>query len=246
MVEMKKLDGTSTSDGLTALYPEPSNPDAINPYMAFFDPNDAMFRPFKGNATLAASYVLLKDNSYKVLSMVYKIDASYPTNAPEPVASYVYPLTPDDHIYPSGSHATIIIDFTDWQDDISTAALDLTNINISGMQPMQKLSKDKTQHTSRWEYYLNQAVGGVAIYRTIRAQAVSSGSALAYYRDFELPVTYDNDPPVWLNPDQKGIYDAISGPEELTLFFYQAWDASTPLHYIFWGNTQQGRSMGVN
>jgi outer membrane protein assembly factor BamB len=55
-------------------------------------------------------------------------------------------------------------------------------------------------------------------------------------KDFQVAVTYDQDPPTWKVAGKEGIYDNVSGPAAMWLFFYEAYDVSQPLQYIFWGN----------
>jgi outer membrane protein assembly factor BamB len=232
---LKGLDGLTRHDGLTTLYPQPGAPDE-NPYMAFN--KGELLRPFEPHATNAVSYVLLKDNSFKFVSMVYKVDASWPSNAKEPVGAYVYPLTPDDHIYPKGSDAMLFVEVTDWQDNVSTVTLDMTSLGVSSPQEMEKISGNLAQHTTKWRYHITQDVGFPNNLRTIRLTAKSSDDPLVFMKDFEVKVEYDPDPPTWKVPGEEGIYDHISSPNVLWLFYREATDISTPLQYVFYGNNE--------
>jgi outer membrane protein assembly factor BamB len=220
-------------DGLTTLFDAGGNPP--NPYMAFYDhASSASFRPFPQGESRSALYRFVKENDYKFTQLLYKVDASYPTPADEPVNAYLFPFTADDHIYLAGSHAIIQVRLTDWQNDISTVSLDLSSFkDLTGNEAMTKVSEDTAKYTSVWSYKLSARAMGDTGPRAIRLTAISS-TPIAYNKDLVVNVTEDTDPPVWLDSSQKGIYDSISGPDALTLFFYQAWDVTYPIQYEFY------------
>jgi len=230
---LKNRFGYTTHDGLTTLY-NAGMPELANPYMAFN--KTTMFRPFEGYAEYGASYVFLKKNAYKLLTMVYKIDASFPGNAQEPVDAFIPPLTEDDHIYPEGSNAIILAVITDWQDNVASVTLNLSSLGVPTPAQMIKVSEDTVKHTSLWQYHLTHGAGYPAGLRTVRLTATDSVDSLVYMKEFEIEVTYDSDPPTWLDPSKKGIYDHIGSPNIMWLFFHEAWDISLPLYYIFYGN----------
>jgi outer membrane protein assembly factor BamB len=221
------------ADGLTTLYETVGKPP--NPYMAFYDQaSSAPFRPFPKGESRSANYKFLKANTYKFAQIVYKIDASYPTPAEEPVKCDLLPFAPDDHIYPIGSHATLQVRITDWQNDVSTVSLDLSSFKgLSDNEAMTKVSEDLTKYTSVWSYKLSVPAQGAYGPRPIRLTALS-GTPLAYFKDVIIDVTEDTDPPIWNDPNKKGIFDSISGPDALTLFFYEAWDPTFPIQYQFY------------
>ena len=224
------------ADGLTTLFEVGGNPP--NPYMAFYDHSSfAPFRPFPKGESRSANYKFLKDNAYKFVQLLYKIDASYPTPADEPVDAVLLPFTADDHVYPIGSHAVLQVRITDWQNDVNSVSLDLSSFkDLTDNEVMTKVSEDLTKYTSVWSYKLSTPAQWPPGPRSVRLTAVSN-TPLLFYKDLIINVTEDTDPPVWLDPDQKGIYDSISGPDALTLFFYQAWDPTFPIQYLFYSSS---------
>lgn len=221
------------ADGWTELYNEVS-PDHRNPYVAFN--KETLLRPFAGSETVGTSAILRKNNAYKLLEMVLKLDVSWPSNAEEAVGCWIAPIT--GPIYPEGSNAWIILAITDWQNDITSVELDLSEFNGGGLIPMIKIDEDPENYTTTWQYLLTEGAGHPAGPRRIWLQVTDPVEPTKYYQAIDVECTYDPDPPVWKNPQEIGIYDHISGPELVWLFYYEAFDVSLPIQYIFWGNDQ--------
>jgi len=238
-VRLETLGGEVMHSGLTTLY-NLGTPEVANPYMAFNF--EEMYRPFGPQATHGTSYVFLKLNSYKLFQMVYKIDASFTPDAPplcnarEAVACFI--PDPDGPIHPEGSNSLLLAVLTDWQNDVQSVSLNLSGFGEPSPQEMVFVGENPDNHTSTWQYLLTQGSGYPAGRRVIRLTATDPVETTTYMRDFAVWSAYDNVPPVWKIPGQEGIYDHISGPQFLWLFFYEAWDVSLPLQYIFYGNDQ--------
>jgi hypothetical protein len=227
--------GLDNLDGLTTLWAQPGDLPA-NPYKAFN--TETLFRPFAGGAIHGTSYRLWKDKDYKATKMVYRIDASWPTNAAEPVGCYVPPI--DGPIHPQGSNAMILAVITDWQNDVAGVTITLDEaFGVTEPQNMTKVSEDPSNFTSTWQYLLTAGGGHPAGDRTLTITAEDSVDPLLYMYEFTVPVVYDNVGPVWKDPDEEGIYDHISGGNYLWLFFHEGWDVSVPFQYIFHGSTMQ-------
>jgi len=233
MVRLESLDHEVRHDGLTTLYNQ-GMPETLNPYMAFNI--ETPLRPFEGHATHMAGYTFLKNNSYQIVTMPYKIDASWPGNAGEAVSCYVAPI--EGPIYPNGSNAWIFALVTDWQNEsVSTVSLDLTNLGVAAPVQMDKISEDPVNFTSTWQYLLTEGGGNPSGFKSIYVTATDKVETVKYFKEHIIEVTYDTDPPIWQDGNI-GIYDHIAGPQYVWLFFYEAWDISLPLQYVFWGNTQ--------
>ncbi len=225
------------ADGLTALWSDDAPvPGDFYPYKAFA--KDVEMREFGPQTEQAAGYRFRKKNSYKLVNMLYKIDVSFPSNANEPVGCYVPPLT--GGIHPEGSNAYILAVITDWQNDLEEDAVTITldpMFGVGSAQQMEMISSDPVNHITTWQYHLTYGAGypeGDRTMRIIARDPVEVDFPYAY--DFTVRCTYDDDPPDWKNPDQKGIYDHIAGPDLLYLFFHEADDTSLPLEYIFHGS----------
>lgn len=226
------------ADGWTTLYNEVA-PDPRNPYVAYN--KETMNRPFTGGEWVGTSGIFRKDNAYKLVEMVFKMDVSFPDNCAEPVDCWVAPL--DGPVYPNGSNVWVIARVTDWQNDLQSVELDLTEFNGSATPvPMAKIDEDPVAHTTTWQYLISQGadlgpdnhVGP----RRIWLRATDPVESHSYYKALNLECVYDYDPPVWKNPLEVGIYDHISSPQYLWLFYHEAFDVSLPIQYIFYGNNQ--------
>ncbi len=235
---LETLDGVAMHDGLTTLWNENGVEDA-NPYKAFN--KETLFRPFGPMATYGTSYIFLKHNTYKLFNMTYIVEASWDpnpdeANAKEAVGCYIAPI--DGPIHPNGSNVMILALLTDWQDDIPEGGvtLDLSEFGEPTPQPMVKFAEDLVNHTTTWQYLLTQGGGNPAGLRRIWLYVDDPVETVDYIYNFTVECTYDAEPPVWKIPGQEGIYDHISGPFYVWLFFYEAWDVSTPYQYVFWGN----------
>ncbi|HEX9746626.1 MAG TPA: FG-GAP-like repeat-containing protein [bacterium] len=227
-------------DGLTTLH-KAGMPEDAYPYKAFNF--DTEFRPFGAQETHGRDYIFTKQNTYPLLSMIYKIDASWPSNADEAVSCFVFE-DEDGIIYPQGSNYFIIVDIMDWQSDISTVELDLSEMGHPEPALMDKLSDDPPNHKSRWQYHLTEGGGAPAGMKTVTLIAHDPVGKYDYMYDFDLPVVYDNEPPIF--PEGIGIYDHISGPELVWAFYKEAWDISYPIEYIFYGNSQSSPFDGTS
>jgi hypothetical protein len=224
------------ADGLTTLFN--GGVDTPYPYKAFNA--DVQFRPFGPRETYGAGYVIRKKNDYALLQMPYVIEASYPGNAGEPVGCYISPLVESDIFHPEGAHALILATITDWQEDTEDlSSVTLTLDPMFGVpQPLEmiKVGENPDNYTSTWQYLVTQGGGYPAGERTLRITATDPVETVKYYYDFTVNVTYDEQGPVWLNDDERGIYDHISGGNFLWLFYYEAVDPSIPFEYIFHGD----------
>ncbi|MCX6646752.1 MAG: hypothetical protein NTY09_10400, partial [bacterium] len=222
------------ADGWTTLYNEVA-PEDRNPYVAYN--KETLNRPLIGGEWVGTSGIFRKNNAYKLATMAFKIDVSFPGNCEEPVDCWVAPL--EGPVYPNGSNVWIIARVTDWQDNVQSVDLDLTEFNGSTtLVPMALLSEDPTLHTTTWQYLLSQGAGNPAGPRKIWLIASDPVESHSYYKALNLECTYDSDPPVWKNPSEVGIYDHISSPQYLWLFYREAFDVSLPIQYIFYGNNQ--------
>jgi hypothetical protein len=227
-----------TPDGLTKLY-NTGMPEQINAYMAFN--NTQTGRPFSGpNVTHGRTYFIWKSYSYKLLAMIYKIDVSFPGNAPEAVDCAFYdPFDPEaEYFYPNGSSEWVYAQITDWQNDVSVVTLDLANFGVPAPVEMTKVGEDPVNFTSTWRYHVTQPAGTPAGLRTLRVMAYDAVSDIRYMRDLRVRVTWDDDMPKWSEPGKEGIYAHIGTPGRIWLFFHEAWDVSLPVSYKFWGNNQ--------
>jgi outer membrane protein assembly factor BamB len=219
-------------DGLTDLF-NSGMTSLFNPFKAFA--KDVAHRAFQGNASHDVNYVICKNNSYKFVSMPYKVTASYPDNAGCAVGSFIY--EPDGPIYPTGSDSDLQALLLDWQDNISTVQLDLAGLGIPNPVDMIKVGEEPSIHATFWRYHLTQNVGTPIGIRKCRLYAYDSTDTHVYGRDFEVAVQWDPDPPHWVDSGCNGIYDHIAGPNFLRLFFCEAADVSMPVQYAFHGNS---------
>ncbi len=226
-----------TPDGLTTLY-NSGEAQNENAYMAFNNTDMVSKRSFGPQKEYGRTYYIWKDLGYPLAEMTYKIDVSFPGNAEEPVDCYFYdPFDPDEeYIYPNGSNEWIYARLTDWQNNISTVSLDLSNFGISTPVGMVKVGDDPVNYTSTWRYHLTEPAGTPANLRTIRLIATSWDADKVYMKDLRVRVTWDADKPKWSVPGQEGIYNHVGTPDNLWLFFHEAWDVSVPVSYKFWGN----------
>jgi len=232
-VKIETLEGDVRHTGMTKLYTPQDWPDKYYPYKAFN--TETEYRPFPGLATHLAGYTFLKDNSYAMTSMPYSVDASWPSNAGEAVDCFIPPV--EGPIYPNGSNAWIYATLTDWQGDISTVSLDLENLGHLIPVEMIKYDEDPVNHTSEWQYKLTEGGGNPAGVKSIYLIAKDPIEPVEYVKEIKVEVTYDDDPPVWQD-GKIGIYDHIASPSYVWLFFYEAWDVSMPIQYVFWGNDE--------
>ncbi|MFH1676206.1 MAG: PQQ-binding-like beta-propeller repeat protein [bacterium] len=220
-------------DGLTKLF-NSGMPEVFNPFRSFgkYEPKHA----FPAGKTESNWYTVCKKKSYPFVQMKYKIAASYPGNCSSPASSFIYTEGP---VYPNGSDALIRAIIYDWQNDIDHVELDLNAMGIAQKVQMTKVGEYPSEFYSHWDYHLTQGGGDPSGVRVCRLYAYDSVDPKPYAKDFGIDVTYDKDPPVWSNPGCVGIFDRISGPEFLRLFFCKAHDVSQPLQYIFYSNENE-------
>ena len=222
-------------DGLTTLYGgDPLH--EFNPFMAYAKEEEQ--RRFEGSGTShVVTYVIRRHIDFKFTQMPYKVTACFPGNADSPVGSFVYEQ--EGPIYPDGSDSLIRVMISDWQDDVSTVQADFSNVGVPGLAEMTKYAEDTDLHVSYWRYHLTQGAGIPVGQRECRLFAYDDNDEEVYGRDFEVTVEWDLDGPTWVDPACIGIYDHISGPMGLRLFFCEAEDFSTPIQYAFHGDSDQ-------
>ncbi|MFH1675684.1 MAG: hypothetical protein ABIC40_01580, partial [bacterium] len=217
-------------DGLNKAF-NAGMPKEVNAFMAFN--KDTKYRPFGAGESHGVNYIINKNNTFPFTSFVYKITASYPGNAEDPVNCYVAPL--EGGIHPYGSSGMIYAYVTDWQDNVEWVRLDISSFGYSNPVDMIKYAENKTTHISSWQYHVTESVGEPIGTREITLMAKSQNIALLYMCEFNVEVTWDTEPPVWKDPGKVGIYNHIAGPQEYYLFFHEGYDTS-PFQYIFYGN----------
>jgi len=243
MASIENFDREPCHDGLTTLYS--GDPPSLNPYMAFN--KEETFRPFTGpNTVHGTTYFIWKATEYKLLTMDYKVSASWAPgpwapgpnahNADEPVNAYIAPIA--GPIHPAGSQAEILAVITDWQNNINHVTLDLASLG-HGIVEMEKISEDPANYVSTWRYILTEGAGYPDGKKIITLTAYDQVATLTFNKEFAVYCTHDLEGPEWAPGDEYGIYDHIAGPQLLWLFYHEAIDGSKPIEYIFHGASSQ-------
>jgi len=248
-VLIENLQHENRMDGLTELYND-GMPMEINPYMAFheFHQQGDIKRPFPGHAWEGATYYFMKRNDYQMANIPYKIDVSWPSNADEAVGVFIPADWDTDALfYPEGSDAMLTAVIFDWQNNIESVALDFSDFGLTESAYMTEVNQDPANYASTWIYHVTEPAGPVAPdpFKDIRMIVSDPVETYDYIYDVRVEVTNDTDPPEWVDTDQRGIYDHISCPGNMTLFYHEAQDPSKPLQYIFYGNSESSAFDGA-
>ncbi len=209
-----------------------------NPYMTFNVGEE--YAPFNGLASHGTTYWLWKAPDYPLVDMLYVVDASWSPgahdplthNRPEAVDAYVPSVV--GPIHPFGSDAYINVTLTDWQDNIDHVLLDLAELGGQGEVEMDYVSNPEP-HKYIYEYYLFEDGGLETGVRRIRIKAYDQASTEYFVKDFPVYCWWDDQPPEYPAGVDSLIWDHISGPQYLWLFYYQGIDGSKPIEYIFYG-----------